>query len=135
MTQGANPFQVQRSVRRPWRRYVDKLTEHRPALHAYCRRLTGNVWDGEDLVQDTLVRVFSLLGKTDTQLENPKGYLIRTAANLWIDRVRRSARQQAGLPRVFWWFLKGQAGVRAEEQKAGWCSGDGRGVGGTPYPP
>src|SRR5215471_14783721 len=97
MTQSANPFAVQRSVRRPWRRYLDQLTEHRPALHAYCRRLTGNVWDGEDLVQDTLVRVFSLLGKTDARLENPKAYLIRTAANLWIDRVRRSAREQAAM--------------------------------------
>jgi RNA polymerase sigma-70 factor (ECF subfamily) len=55
------------------------------------------VWDGEDLVQDTLVRVFSLLGKTDARLENPKAYLIRTAANLWIDRVRRSAREQAAM--------------------------------------
>lgn len=97
MTQSANPFSIQRSVRGPWRRYIDRLAEHRPALHAYCRRLTGNVWDGEDLVQDTLVRVFSLLGKTDVRLENPKAYLIRTAANLWIDRVRRSAREQAVL--------------------------------------
>src|SRR5262245_34926710 len=92
-----NPFSVQRSVRGPWRRYLDQLTEHRPALHAYCCRLTGNVWDGEDLVQDTLIRVFSLLGKTDARLENPKAYLIRTAANLWIDRVRRSAREQAAM--------------------------------------
>src|SRR6185295_7554802 len=60
-------------------------------------RLTGNVWDGEDLVQDTLVRVFSLLGKTDAGLENPRAYLVRTATNLWIDRVRRSAREQAAL--------------------------------------
>jgi RNA polymerase sigma-70 factor, ECF subfamily len=97
MTQLSNPFGVQRSVRGPWRRYVDQFAEHRPALHAYCRRLTGNVWDGEDLVQDTLVRVFSLLGKTDAQLENPKSYLIRTAANLWIDRVRRSVREQAAM--------------------------------------
>jgi len=41
--------------------------------------------------------VFSLLGKTDAKLENPKAYLIRTAANLWIDRVRRSAREQAAM--------------------------------------
>ena len=93
----SNPFAVQRAVRRPWRRYIDRLAEHRPGLHAYCCKLTGNVWDGEDLVQDTLVRVFSLLGKTDAKLENPRAYLIRTATNLWIDRVRRSAREQAAL--------------------------------------
>jgi RNA polymerase sigma-70 factor (ECF subfamily) len=93
----ANPFGVQRAVRRPWRRYVDRLAEHRPALHAYCRQLTGNLWDGEDLVQDTLVRVFSLLGKTGTKLDNPRAYLIRTATNLWIDRIRRAAREQAAM--------------------------------------
>jgi len=84
MASSARRFHMQRSVRRPWRRYVDQVTVHRQALHAYCCRLTGNVWDGEDLVQDTLMRVFSLLGKTDARLENPKAYLIRTATNLWI---------------------------------------------------
>src|SRR5262245_45643754 len=97
MARAVDHFNMQRSVRRPWRRYVDQLTEFRPALHAYCCRLTGNVWDGEDLVQDTLVRVFSLLGKTDAKLENPRAYLIRTATNLWIDRTRRFAREQAAL--------------------------------------
>src|SRR5262249_16123525 len=92
-----NALGSQGAIRGSWRRYIDRLEPHRPALHAYCRRLTGNVWDGEDLVQDTLLRVFSLLGKTDTKLENPKAYLIRTATNLWIDRVRRSAREQAAM--------------------------------------
>jgi len=97
MARSTDDFSMQRTIRRPWRRYVDELTVHRPALHGYCCQLTGNVWDGEDLVQDTLMRVFSLLGKTDTRLENPKAYLIRTAANLWIDRMRRSAREQAAM--------------------------------------
>lgn len=97
MNRSANAFAVQRAVRGPWRRYLDRLEPHRPALHNYCRRLTGNVWDGEDLVQDTLLRVFCMLGKSDAKLENPKAYLIRAAANLWIDRMRRSAREQAAL--------------------------------------
>src|SRR5215467_6709826 len=97
MPRSLDAFAVQRAIRGPWRRYLDRLTEFRPALHAYCRQLTGNVWDGEDLVQDTLLRVFSMLGKTDTKLDNPKAYLIRTATNLWIDRVRRSAREQVTL--------------------------------------
>lgn len=88
-------FAVQRSVRGPWRRYLDSLVEHRPTLHAYCRRLTGNVWDGEDLMQDTLVRVFALLGKIDAKIENPRAYLLKTASNLWIDRQRRLARERA----------------------------------------
>jgi RNA polymerase sigma-70 factor (ECF subfamily) len=97
MSRSLDALAVQHAIRRPWRRYLDRLEEHRPALHAYCRQLTGNVWDGEDLVQDTLLRVFNLLAKTDTRLKNPKAYLIRAATNLWIDRVRRSAREQAAM--------------------------------------
>src|SRR5262245_48490699 len=93
----APKFANQGAVRGPWRRYLDSLAQYRGDLHRYCRRLTGNVWDGEDLMQDTLVRVFSMLGKIDANLENPRAYLIRTATNLWIDRVRRSAREQAVL--------------------------------------
>lgn len=90
-------FPGQRAVRQPWRRFIDLIAPYRPALHEYCRRLTGNVWDGEDLVQDTLVRVFSLLGRTNVSLEHPKAYLLRVATNLWIDRTRRAAREQAAL--------------------------------------
>jgi len=97
MGRSGDLFRMHRSVRRPWRRYVDFVAPHRAALHAYCCRLTGSVWDGEDLVQDTLMRVFSLLGRSDAVIENPKAYLIRTAANLWIDRVRRTAREQAAI--------------------------------------
>ncbi len=90
-------FGVQPQVRLPWRRYLDALVPLRPALHRYCSRLTGNIWDGEDLAQDTLVRVFSLLGKIDADLENPRAYLIRTATNLWIDRTRRRTIERAHL--------------------------------------
>jgi RNA polymerase sigma-70 factor (ECF subfamily) len=95
MGQPEQPFSVQPQVRGPWRHYLDALAPLRPQLHRYCCRLTGNVWDGEDLVQDTLVRVFALLGKVDADLAEPRAYLIRTATHLWIDRTRRRARERA----------------------------------------
>ena len=92
----SNPaFAVQADVRGPWRRYLDALAPMRPALHRYCCRLTGNVWDGEDLMQDALLRVFGLLGKIDADLENPRAYFIRTATHLWIDEQRRATRHRA----------------------------------------
>ncbi len=94
MVDPESPFAVQQQVRAPSRRYLDGLAPLRPALHRYCCRLTGNVWDGEDLAQDALVRVFSLLGKIDVDLEKPRAYLIRTATHLWIDRIRRRARER-----------------------------------------
>jgi RNA polymerase sigma-70 factor (ECF subfamily) len=88
-------FSVQPQIRRPWREFLDRLAPLRPDLHRYCCRLAGNVWDGEDLVQDVLLRAFGMLGKLDPSLENPRGYLIRTATHLWIDRMRRRERERA----------------------------------------
>jgi RNA polymerase sigma-70 factor (ECF subfamily) len=80
---------LRQELRAAWHRYVDLLAPVRPALHGYCRRLTGNVWDAEDLVQDTLVRAFSQWGVAYGEVRNPRAYLLRAATNVWIDRVRR----------------------------------------------
>jgi RNA polymerase sigma-70 factor (ECF subfamily) len=88
---------IQNGVRPPWRSFLDDLVPFRPDLHRYCRRLTGNVWDAEDLVQDALLRVFGLMGKMDAALGDPRAYLIRTATNLWIDRMRRGDARQTAL--------------------------------------
>jgi RNA polymerase sigma-70 factor (ECF subfamily) len=82
-------------VRGPWRRFIDDLAPLRPDLFRYCCGLTGNVWDGEDLVQDVLARVFAQLGKINMDLPNPRAYLFRTATNLWIDRIRRASLERA----------------------------------------
>lgn len=95
MKNSSDAFEVQGQVRGPWRQYLDAFSPIRPDLHRYCCKLTGNVWDGEDLLQDALLKVFSLLGKIDADLENPRAYVIRTATNLWIDRTRRVAREYA----------------------------------------
>ena len=50
MAEPESPFAVQKDVRVPWRKYLDELAPLRPDLHRYCVRLTGNVWDGEDLI-------------------------------------------------------------------------------------
>jgi RNA polymerase sigma-70 factor (ECF subfamily) len=76
-------------LRTAWHRYVDLIAPLRPALHAVCRRLAGNVWEAEDLVQDTLLRGFAALGQIHHGIENPRGYLLRTATHLWIDAQRR----------------------------------------------
>ncbi|NKB33247.1 MAG: sigma-70 family RNA polymerase sigma factor [Pseudomonadales bacterium] len=90
-----NRFPVQKKVRKPWRQFLDSLAPFRDDLHKYCCKLTGNVWEGEDLSQETYMKVFSLLGKTDEKLDNPRAYLIRTATNLWIDKMRRVGRELA----------------------------------------
>ena len=93
----AFPGAMQDDVRGAWHRYIDLTTPLRPALHGYCRRLTGNLWDAEDLVQDTLLRGFGALGHVHHTIGNPRAYLLRTATNLWIDTVRRRVLEAATL--------------------------------------
>ncbi|HSJ96848.1 MAG TPA: RNA polymerase sigma factor [Myxococcota bacterium] len=78
-----------------WHRYLDHVQPIRPGLHVYCRRLTGNLWDAEDLVQETLLRGFGTLGRIRDPIRNPRAYLLRAATHLWIDGLRKLAREGA----------------------------------------
>ncbi len=69
-------------------RFDDVTTPHREALWRYCRRLTGDPWDAEDLVQDVLLKAFARLSFA-WQPTEPRAYLFRMATNAWIDRWRR----------------------------------------------
>lgn len=80
-------------LRSAWHAYVDALVPHRPALFEYCRRLTGSIWDAEDLAQDTLVRAFGRWGVTSPEIRDPRAYLLRTASNVWIDSLRRRVKE------------------------------------------
>jgi RNA polymerase sigma-70 factor (ECF subfamily) len=91
------PDAMRDDLRAAWHRYLDRVAPFRPALHGYCRRLTGNLWDAEDLVQDALLRAFATLGSIHESIENPRAYLLRTATNLWIDAVRRRSREATAL--------------------------------------
>jgi RNA polymerase sigma-70 factor (ECF subfamily) len=90
MADPQGPDGMRDELRAAWHRYVDLLAPLRPDLHRYCRRLTGNVWDAEDLVQDTLLRAFGQLGLIHHRIQSPLAYLLRTASHAWIDRARRS---------------------------------------------
>jgi DNA-directed RNA polymerase specialized sigma24 family protein len=61
--------------------------ELRPDLHRYCARLMGSVIDGEDVVQDTLVRAFVALQDLE---ESPplRPWLFRIAHNRALDVPR-----------------------------------------------
>lgn len=82
-------------LRAGWQRFVDMTAPFRPGLHAYCHRLTGNVWEAEDLVQDTLLRSFARLGSFHQEIANPRAYLLRVASNGWIDTIRRRTTERA----------------------------------------
>lgn len=68
--------------------------ELRPELHRYCARLMGSVIEGEDVVQDTLVRAFVAL--PDLQEAAPlRAWLFRIAHNRALDLLRGRAVRKA----------------------------------------
>jgi RNA polymerase sigma factor (sigma-70 family) len=73
--------------------------ELRPELHRYCARLMGSVIDGEDVVQDTLVRAFVALQDMEKQdqEETPplRPWLFRIAHNRALDLLRGRAVRMA----------------------------------------
>ena len=82
-------------ARAAWATYLDGLAPLRPELYRYCRRLAGNAWEAEDLVHDTLLKGFAMLSADRGAVANPRGYLVRVATNLWIDRQRRRRSEAA----------------------------------------
>src|SRR5262245_18865469 len=59
----------------------------RPDLHRYCARMTGSVFDGEDIVQDTLARAYYELSGL-RKLPALRRWLFRIAHNRALDFVR-----------------------------------------------
>jgi hypothetical protein len=43
------PGALRDELRAAWHRYLDLVAPLRPALHGVCRRLTGNLWEAEDV--------------------------------------------------------------------------------------
>jgi RNA polymerase sigma-70 factor, ECF subfamily len=64
----------------------------RPRLHRYCARMVGSALDGEDVVQEALLRALES-GVPDHPIENAEGWLFRIAHNLALDFLRRRARR------------------------------------------
>src|SRR5262249_58620324 len=81
-------------LRTSWHGFVDAFEPLRADLYRYCRHLTRSPWDAEDLAQDALARAFVTLGQLGHAPPNPRAWLFRVASNLWIDRLRRSKREE-----------------------------------------
>jgi RNA polymerase sigma-70 factor (ECF subfamily) len=70
------------------------LAEMRPKLHRYCARMVGSVIDGEDVLQDALIKAVESLASAGP-IGNPQGWLFRIAHNTALDFLRRRGRQQS----------------------------------------
>lgn len=64
----------------------------RPELFRYCARMAGSVFDGEDIVQDTLAKAHDALTRMTTPT-SLKPWLFRIAHNTALDFLRRRERK------------------------------------------
>jgi RNA polymerase sigma-70 factor (ECF subfamily) len=75
-------------------RLIALTAEVRPELHRYCARLMGSVVDGEDVVQDTLLR--ALVALQDLEDMPPlRPWLFKVAHHRAIDLIRGRAVRSA----------------------------------------
>jgi RNA polymerase sigma-70 factor (ECF subfamily) len=74
--------------------HLDRLlADLRPRLHRYCARMVGSAIDGEDVVQDALVKAVESFAAAGP-IGNPEGWLFRVAHNTAMDFLRRRNRQE-----------------------------------------
>ena len=67
--------------------FEDLIKKMRPELHRYVARMIGSAIDGEDVVQEAIVKAFYALPQIKTHV-NLRGWLFRIAHNKAIDYLR-----------------------------------------------
>jgi RNA polymerase sigma-70 factor (ECF subfamily) len=73
------------------------LDEHAAALRSYLRARCGDADLTEDLMQDVALRLVRAAGAGRIDAgRNVRGYLFRTAANVWRDHLRRELVRRRG---------------------------------------
>jgi RNA polymerase sigma factor (sigma-70 family) len=72
--------------------FMELVDEIRPELHRYCARMTGSIFDGEDVVQEALAKAYYALGQM-VQPPNLKPWIFRVAHNTAMDFIKRYERQ------------------------------------------
>jgi RNA polymerase sigma factor (sigma-70 family) len=71
--------------------FEDRLKALRPRLHRYCARMTGSAVNGEDVLQDTLVKALHARAE-GAEVDNLEGWLFRIAHNTSLDFLRGRSR-------------------------------------------
>jgi RNA polymerase sigma-70 factor (ECF subfamily) len=77
-------------------RFMELIDTIRPELHRYCARMTGSVFDGEDVVQETLAKAYYALGQMN-EAPNLRPWLFRIAHNTAMDFLKRAERRNVDL--------------------------------------
>lgn len=86
--------------REPW--LPAPYEEHRRGLHAHCYRLTGNVADADDLVQETFLRAWRSRDAFEGRASS-RTWLFRIATNVFLDSRKAASRWTTPVGDVLEW--------------------------------
>lgn len=90
------------------------MIQLRARLHRYCARMTGSVLDGEDIVQETLIKANARYNAQAVQ--HVEGWLFRIAHNTAMDFLRKRARDRALFDEDKNAFIDDAAGMAIDPQ-------------------
>jgi RNA polymerase sigma factor (sigma-70 family) len=71
--------------------FEERVKELRPRLHRYCARMTGSAVNGEDVLQDALVKALHARAE-GVQVDDLQSWLFRIAHNASLDFLRARSR-------------------------------------------
>lgn len=77
-------------------RFLGLVAAFRPELHRYSSRMTGSVFDGEDVLQESLAKAYFAMAQM-TEIPPLKPWLLRIVHNTSIDFLRRYDRKHVDL--------------------------------------
>jgi RNA polymerase sigma factor (sigma-70 family) len=88
--------QIPETIGQAREQFLRMVESVRPELHRYCARLTGSVFEGEDIVQDALAKAFYALS---LQPEVPplRPWLFRVAHNQAMDFLKSHGKKHTEL--------------------------------------
>lgn len=66
------------------------IREYGRDIYSFCRYLTYNQQEADDLYQDTFLKAIELSGQIDSS-NNPKSYLLSIALRIWKNKKRKYA--------------------------------------------
>jgi RNA polymerase sigma-70 factor (ECF subfamily) len=80
--------------------FIERIGRLRPKLHRYCARMTGSVFDGEDVMQEAVFEAYRKLSAFD-ESRPLDAWLFRIAHNRCIDFLRRRESRQTAEATAF----------------------------------
>ncbi len=74
--------------------FESTIRQYRPEFHRYCARMAGSVVDGEDILQQSLIKAYAALTRGD-QVQKIKPWLYQIVHNSALDFLKRQKKEIA----------------------------------------